>query len=413
MASTRSRRNNAGSKGPAAAVAAPVVAAPVVAAPVVAAPAAAAGGAVATLPPLRRGKSTGDDYKGGRGQRDLNEAMEGAAADSRERKRKREEAESTLEIIETNKHIIQEILKLATSIFSANSILSNPDSLGKIMVNGKELCFNLGSALINVVSMCTALGSSVTNLANLVNSYLNSEYNNGILLGMLLTVLIQKRKILVKLMGDVEETVAVKIRELNEKLNTLTYMLNATNATVINFLIDYLSAGPVINRIGDIMTKKYEEELRYEQKIDAKLREQRMAHLIKMFDAANAEKAIKAMLERKQTPAAIAANHDTGASSQGANAGGSRSRRRTKRRGTKSRRKHTKKRTKRRRKHSQSTKKRYRKNKMKKRKTKRRRKMRGGGKWGTGSCPGDFMSDGSKTGETPPPAETSTAEPQT
>ena len=407
--SRSSRRNNAGGKGPAAA-------------------AAADGGAVAaqtlalTQPAqltVRRTQSDGDDYPrgpakpGGPAKRKLDRVVQEEADIARTRSRITHEAGNTLEIIETNKHIIQEILKLATSIFSANSILSNPDSLGKIMVNGKELCFNLGSALINVVSMCTALGSSVTNLANLVNSYLNSEYNNGILLGMLLTVLIQKRKILVKLMGDVEETVAVKIRELNEKLNTLTYMLNATNATVINFLIDYLSAGPVINRIGDIMTKKYEEELRYEQKIDAKLREQRMAHLIKMFDAANAEKAIKAMLERKQTPAAIAANHDTGASSQGANAGGSRSRRRTKRRGTKSKRKHAKKRTKRRRKHSRSTKKRYRKNKMKKRKTKRRRKMRGGGKWGTGSCPGDFMSDGSKTGETPPPAETSTTEPTT
>ena len=51
---------------------------------------------------------------------------------------------------------------------------------------------------------------------------------------------------------------------------------------------------------------------------------------------------------------------------------------------------------------------------MKKRKTKRRRKMRGGGKWGTGSCPGDFTSDGSKTGDTPvvepPAAETQNGE---
>ena len=38
---------------------------------------------------------------------------------------------------------------------------------------------------------------------------------------------------------------------------------------------------------------------------------------------------------------------------------------------------------------------------MKKRKTKRKRKCGGGGKWGTGSCPGDFMNDGSKGTEAP------------
>lgn len=332
-------------------------------------------------------------------------------------KRKLQTAMATATTIESNKYLVQDIIKAATAIFSSASIAKNPDTLGKIMVNGKELCTNLGSSLLNIASMCSALIEiSVSNLVNSVDTYLKSDLNNGILLGMMLTVLIQKREVLSKLQLGLEGELSRNITKLIVNLNKLTELLRESGKTVIGFLLDYLSAGPVIERIGDIMTDGYKEELEKVKKIDSKLREQRKADLIKKFNAANAETAIKEMLNEKKTPAQKAANHPEGTQSQGAN-GGHRSRWRTKRRGTKSMRKHTKKRTKRRRKHSRSTKKMYRVSKMKKRKTKRcrkmrrkrrcgSRKMRGGGKWGTGPCPGDFTSDSSKTGDTPPPAET-------
>ena len=275
------------------------------------------------------------------------------------------------------------------------------------MVNGQELCKNLGRALLNVGGICSTLGESAISLVNLVGSYLNSSYNNnGILLGMVLTVLIQKRDVLYKLQYAGEKTVAEAITSLYNNLDQLSGRIQSAGVGLKDILIDYLSAGPLIEGIGDKMTGDYKQDLEKVQKIDSKLREKRKADLETLFDAANAEAAIREMLNEQQTPAQEASVHEDGSASQ-RERGGRRSRRRTKRRGTKSKRKHTKKRTKRRRKHSRSTKKRHRVSKMKKRKTKRRRKMRGGGKWGTGSCPGDFTSEGSKTGDTPPPpAET-------
>ena len=310
-------------------------------------------------------------------------------------------AQKEFDMIKGNKFIIQDVLKLATSIFSTKSIIENPENMKKLMVNGRELCFNLVKVAGNLLTMCGVIGESITNLVNMVGNFMKSGANNGILLGMLLTVLIQKRQVLFELQGATEVVVADNITMLHEKLNRLNDMLRNSGNTVIGFLVDYLSFGPAIDRIGDIMTQGYTKKLEKVERIDSELRESRKQKLIKMFDSANAEKAIRDMLKEKKNPAQVREEGET--QSQPLLEGGRRGRgRRTKRRVKKSKRKHSKKRTKRRRKHSRSTKKRHRVSKMKKRKTKRKRKMRGGGgKWGTGLCPSDFMNDGSKGTEVP------------
>jgi hypothetical protein len=363
-------------------------------APVVAAP--------AEGPPMARSRSAGNTPTGGPAEKNLFLKMEEEIIAARDGRETLEGKERSFQMIESNKIIIQDILKLVTTIFSSASIIKNPENFSKLMVNGGELCKNLGGAALNVLGICSTLGESVISLVNLVGPYFKSSYNNnGILLGIVLTVLIQNREVLKSLQNAVERTVAVEITSLLKNLNQLSSMIQPAGVRVIDILVDYLSAGPLIESVGDQMTGDYEKDLVKVQVIQGKLSEKRKADLEKLFDAANAEAAIKKMLEEKKTPAQKSAVHADGTQSQGAQGanGGRRSRRRTKRRGTKSKRKHAKKRTKRRRKHSRSTKKRHRKNKMKKRKTKRRRKMRGGGKWGTGSCPADYgATDGAATG---------------
>ena len=58
----------------------------------------------------------------------------------------------------------------------------------------EELCFNLVKVAGNLLTMCGVIGESITNLVNMVGNFMKSGANNGILLGMLLTVLIQKDK---------------------------------------------------------------------------------------------------------------------------------------------------------------------------------------------------------------------------
>ena len=361
---------------------------------------AAGGGASAAV--LRRTGSLPDALldSSGPAEKKLFLKMEEEIEAAREGRATLEGKERSVQMIKSNKIIIQDILELVTTIFSSASIIKNPENFSKLMVNSGELCKNLGGAALNVLGICSTLGESVISLVNLVGPYFKSSYNkNGILLGIVLTVLIQKRGVLLKLHGAVEGVIVEKVNELQTKLGQLSDMIQPAGVRVIDILVDYLSARPLIESVGDQMTGDYEKDLVKVQDIQDKLRKQRKAELVVLFDDAIAEAEITKMLEEKKTPAQKAAVHPGGTASQGANEGGRRSRRRTKRRGTKSKRKHAKKRTKRRRKHSRSTKKRHRKNKMKKRKTKRRRKMRGGGKWGTGSCPADFTAtDGAATG---------------